>query len=81
MRRSKRKQIIPGFGLSMGITVTILSVIVLIPMASLAINAFSMGWSDFLKVVTSPRVVAGYRVSFGSAFVAAVVNAVFGVIV
>ncbi len=79
--RKSRKQVIPGFGLSMGVTITILSVIVLIPMASLALNASSMGFTKFIKVVTSQRVIAGYMISFSSSLAAAIVNAVFGVII
>lgn len=80
MGSRKRKQVIPGFGISMGITITLLSIIVLIPMASLAINASSMGLSKFLTTVTEKRVVAGYLVSFTCSFIAALINAVFGVI-
>lgn len=79
MKRS-RKQVIPGFGISMGVTLTLLSLIVLIPMASLVINASTMGFSTFWETVTDKRVVSGYYVSLLCAFTAAVVNAVFGVI-
>ncbi|MFT4146459.1 MAG: sulfate ABC transporter permease subunit CysT [Mobilitalea sp.] len=81
MSKVRRKQVIPGFGLSMGITITILSMIVLIPIASLAFNASSMGLAKFIKIVTNQRVIAGYMVSFSSSFIAAIINAVFGVII
>lgn len=80
MKRGKRKQVIPGFGISMGITLTLLSLIVLIPMASLAINASSIGIDKFFATVTDKRVVAGYMISFSSALIAGLINAVFGVI-
>lgn len=80
MTRKKRKQVIPGFGISMGITLAMLALIVLIPMASLAINASEMGWSAFVQTVTDKRVVSGYKVSFLCALIASAVNAVFGVI-
>ncbi len=80
MKRNKRKQVIPGFGISMGVTITLLSLIVLIPMASLVVNASTMGAQTFFDTVTDKRVVAGYLVSFSCALIAALVNAVFGVI-
>ncbi len=81
MRRSRKRQVIPGFGVSMGVTVTLLSLIVLIPMASLVINASQMGFHTFIATVTSNRVVSGYLVSFSCSLTAAVINAVFGVII
>ncbi|MDF2843557.1 MAG: cysT [Herbinix sp.] len=81
MRKVRRKQVVPGFGLSLGITITILSMIVLIPIASLALNASSIGLEKFIKIVTNQRVIAGYMVSFSSSFIAAIINAVFGVII
>lgn len=79
--KKRRKNVIPGFGLSMGITLTFLSVIVLIPMASIVINASNLDFKDFIEVVTAKRVLAGYGVSFMSAFIAATVNAFFGIII
>lgn len=80
MKRCKRKQVIPGFGISMGITLTLLSLVVLIPMASLVLNAQSMGIHTFLDTVTDKRVVSGYIVSFTSSLIAAIINGIFGVI-
>lgn len=80
MKLGKRKQVIPGFGISMGITITLLSIIVLIPMASLALNASSMGFDKFITTVTEKRVISGYLVSFTCSFIAGLINAVFGVI-
>ncbi len=81
MKWSKRRQVIPGFGISMGVTITLLSLVVLIPMASLVLNASTMGVHTFIDTVTDKRVVNGYLVSFSCALIAAVINAVFGVII
>ncbi|MBM4312187.1 MAG: sulfate ABC transporter permease subunit CysT [Deltaproteobacteria bacterium] len=77
-----RKRVLPGFGMTMGFTLTYLSLMVLIPLAGLFIMSARMSWADFLhKAVLDPRVLAAYRLSFGSAFIAALINAVFGFIV
>lgn len=74
------KSAIPGFGLTMGLTITWLSLIVLIPLSTVFIRSAGMGWSDFAAAGFSPRAIAAYKVSFGTAFAAALVNAVFGLI-
>ena len=79
-KTKKAKRVIPGFGLSMGVTVSILSIIVLIPLASLVIYTAQMSWSDFIDTVTSERVVASYQVSLITAFIASAINAVMGLI-
>ncbi|WP_374406069.1 sulfate ABC transporter permease subunit CysT [Pelagerythrobacter sp.] len=76
-----RKSIIPGFGLTMGFTLAWLSLIVLIPLSTVFIRAAGMGPAEFLEVGFSDRAVAAYKVSFGTALAAALVNAVFGMIV
>jgi sulfate transport system permease protein len=76
--RSKSFQILPGFGLSLGYTLTYLSLIVLIPLAALFLRTSELSWAQFLKIATSDRAVASYRVTFGCAFIAAVINAVMG---
>lgn len=79
-KTKKAKRVIPGFGLSMGVTISILSIIVLIPLASLVIYTAQMSWSDFIDTVTSERVMASYRVSLITAFIASAINAVMGVV-
>lgn len=79
--RKGRKSIIPGFGLTMGFTLAWLSLIVLIPLSTVFIRAAGMGLSDFIDVGFSDRAIAAYKVSFGTAVAAALVNAVFGMIV
>ena len=76
----KRKSIIPGFGISLGITITILSIIVLIPMCSLVVFTSKLSFSEFLHTITRPRILSGYYVSISTAFIASVVNAVMGLI-
>ncbi|CDM69905.1 Sulfate ABC transporter, inner membrane subunit CysT [Clostridium bornimense] len=81
MGKSKKRAVIPGYKVSMGVTITFLSLIVLIPLASLAINASGMGFNKFISTVTNPRVIAAYKVSFLCAFIATIVNSFFGVII
>lgn len=76
----KRRSVLPGFGLTLGYTILYLSLIVLIPLAALFAKSASMGWADFWAAVSHPRVVASYKLTFGTSFAAALVNAVFGFI-
>ncbi|MDO8303805.1 MAG: sulfate ABC transporter permease subunit CysT [Sedimentisphaerales bacterium] len=77
----KQHSIIPGFGLTMGYSILYLSLIVLIPLAAMFLSAGSMSFSDFWSTVTSARVLASYKLSFGASFAGALINAVFGLIV
>ena len=77
----RKASVLPGFGLTFGYTTFFLSAIVLLPLAALALSAASMHWSDFLRVVTSPRALGSYRLSFGASLLAASINAVFGFII
>jgi sulfate transport system permease protein len=76
-----KRQVIPGFGITMGYTVTYLSLIVLIPLAALFIKSAGLGWEDFWKAVSNPRVVASYKLTFGASLIAAIINAVCGFVV
>jgi sulfate transport system permease protein len=80
MRHSSRS-VLPGFGLSLGITCTYLSLMVLLPLATVFARTTDLSWADFWATVTNPRVVASYRVTFGASFLAALVNTVFGLLV
>lgn len=71
---------LPGFNLTMGLTLFYLSGIVLIPMAALFLKTTQMSWADFWDVVTRDRAMAAYRLTFGASFIAALINAVFGTI-
>lgn len=79
MKKAKDR-IIPGFGLSMGVTLTILSIIVLIPLASLVVFTAKMSPGEIWNVITRARVVASFKVSFFTALTASLINAVMGVI-
>lgn len=73
-----RRRILPGFGLSLGFTLAYLGLIVLIPLSAAFLRASGMSWDDFISAVTSPRVMASYRLSFGVSLLAATVNMFFG---
>lgn len=75
---SKTKSIIPGFGLSTGITISYISFIILIPFVSIVLIAAHMTWGAFWEAALDPRILAGYRVSFSCSAMAAVINGVFG---
>jgi sulfate transport system permease protein len=77
----KQRSILPGFGLSMGFTLLYLSLIVLIPLSALFLRTTVLSWEQFWATVTDPRVLASYRLSFGASAVAALINAVFGLVV
>ncbi|MEY4257060.1 MAG: hypothetical protein RLZZ141_2287 [Pseudomonadota bacterium] len=76
----RRRSAIPGFGLSLGVTVSLLSLVVLIPLSAVILKASGQSFSEFIEAGFSPRALGAYRLSFGAAFVAAAVNAVFGVL-
>ena len=75
---TRQTRVLPGFGLSLGYTLVYLSLLVLIPLSVVFVKSASLGWSEFWAVVTAPRVVASYKLSFGAALLAAAINAVFG---
>jgi len=77
----RRATVLPGFGLSLGITLVYLSLVVLIPLSAAFIKTAGLTWPAFWDIVTAPRVVASYRLTFGASFLAAIVNAVFGLLV
>jgi sulfate transport system permease protein len=79
-RKRGKLRVIPGFGLSMGVTLSFLSLIVLIPLASVVISASDLGWKGFFSAILTRRILAGFKVSFLCSLVAASINAVFGVI-
>lgn len=81
LRTLKQPSVVPGFGLTLGFTVFYLSVIVLIPMSAMVLKSTTMGWPAFWAAVSSPQVIAAYKLSFGASAVAASLNAVFGFIV
>ena len=78
--RSKEESIIPGFSLTLGMTLMYLGLIVLIPISMIFIQTSNMSFSDYWATVTSPRVVASYKLSIGAALAAALINGVFGLL-
>lgn len=79
-RRATRR-VLPGFHLTLGYALLYLSLIVLIPLSALVFKTLSMGWPEFVEAVSSPRVLASYRLTFGASLIAALVNLVFGLLV
>lgn len=75
---ASKKHVLPGFGTSVGWSVTWVSLLVLLPLAALVGKTVSGGWEHFWETITDPEVVATYRVSFGISFIAALINGVFG---
>lgn len=74
-------RVMPGFRLSLGFTLFYLSLIVLIPLSAVFLKTFTMSWDAFVAAVTSDRVMASYRLTFGAALIAAILNVFFGGIV
>ncbi|MGA9173751.1 MAG: sulfate ABC transporter permease subunit CysT, partial [Thermoactinomyces sp.] len=80
-KKVKKKSIIPGFGLSMGYTLVYLSLIVLIPLSLIFYKTASLSWTEYWDVITDPRVIASYRLTFTASFAAALINAFFGTLI
>ncbi|MDP2066589.1 MAG: sulfate ABC transporter permease subunit CysT [Burkholderiaceae bacterium] len=79
--RRPARRVLPGFRLTLGFTLFYLSLIVLIPLSALVFKTFTLSWEQFWAAISSPRVVASYRLTFGASLIAALVNAVFGLLV
>ena len=77
----KRHSVLPGFDLALGFALLYISLIVLLPLSAAFLKTFTMTWPAFWDAVSSPRVVATYRLTFGASFAAALLNAFFGLIV
>ncbi len=77
----KQQSVIPGFGLTMGITILYITLLILIPVAMVFVNSSSLGLKSFWEIASSERVVASLKVSFGTSFLAAAINAVFGLLI
>jgi sulfate transport system permease protein len=80
-RRRSSQRVLPGFNITLGFTLLYLSLIVLIPLSALVFKTFTLTWDQFWVAISSPRVLASYRLTFGASFIAAVVNTVFGLLV
>jgi len=77
----KRHTVLPGFDLALGFSLLSISLIVLIPLSAAFLRTFVLTWPEFLDATTTPRVLASYRLTFGASFLAALLNAFFGLIV
>jgi sulfate transport system permease protein len=80
VKKAKKRRVIPGFGLSMGVTLAMVSCIVLIPLASLVVYTAQLSFSDFIGTITRPRVLSSFYVSFLTAFIASLINGVMGLV-
>lgn len=78
--KKRNRSVIPGFGISMGVTLAMLGLIVLIPLASLIVFTLEMNFHEFIETITRERVLAGFKVSFLTAMIASLINAVMGLI-
>jgi sulfate transport system permease protein len=81
MPRLRQHSVIPGFGLTLGYTLSYLSLIVLIPLAALVARGTNQPWADFSAAVFDPRTLAAWRLTFGTSFLAAIIDAAFGLII
>jgi sulfate transport system permease protein len=77
----RQHSVLPGFGLTVGYTTFFLSAVVLIPLAAMVIKASSLSFDEFMAVLLDPRVVASYKLTFGTSLLAALINLVFGFII
>lgn len=77
---SKRSRVLPGFGLSLGFTVTYLTLIVLIPLAAVFIKSYGIGWDGLIEILTSERIIQSLKLSFSTALIAATINLFFGLL-
>jgi len=80
LKKSKQHNVLPGFGLSLGYTLLYLSLIVLIPLSAAFIKTTAFTFEEFWHVVTAPRVMASYKLTFGASLIGALINAVFGLL-
>jgi sulfate transport system permease protein len=79
--RLRQHSVVPGFGLTLGYTLTYLSLIVLIPLAALVVKGTAQPWARFADAAFDPRTLAAWRLTFGTALIASLIDAVFGLIV
>ena len=78
VEKRRTRRVLPGFNLSLGYTVVYLSLMVLIPLSAVFLKTATLSWEQFWGIVTAPRVVASYQLSFGASLLAASLNTVFG---
>jgi sulfate transport system permease protein len=81
MQKLREHSVLPGFGISLGYTISYLSLIVLIPLSALVAKGTAQPWSEFSAAVFDSRTLAAWRLTFGTAFAAAIVDAIFGLVI
>ena len=77
----KRHSVLPGFDLALGFALMYVSLLVLIPLSAAFLKTFTLTWGQFVDAVATPRAIASYRLTFGASFLAALLNAAFGLVV
>lgn len=80
MARRHGKHLLPGFGLTLGVSLLYLSLIIVLPLLAMLLKVGGMGWNDFWRIAASNRALAAYRITFGSAFIATILNGLFGLL-
>ena len=81
LKKYRHRRVLPGFGLTMGFTLFYLSLLILIPLAGVFFKATEDGWQHLWAAISDPRAIASYRITFGASLAAALINAVFGLLV
>ena len=76
----RRRRVLPGFGLAMGVALTYFALVILLPLVAMAIKTASLGWEQYWRIVTAPRSLASFRITLTAALVATVVNAAVGLL-
>lgn len=79
--RFKQPSVLPGFGLTLGFTITYVTLLILIPLAGLFLYTTKLSWHQFVATIIDPQVLASFRLSFGASFLAALINVIFGFII
>ncbi len=78
--RADNRRLLPGFGLTMGVTLVYVTIIIVLPLAAMLLKSASLGWPEFWRVISSRRSISAYWITFSSAALATLLNAVFGLL-
>ena len=80
MAQKRSKHLLPGFGLTLGVSMLYLTIIIVLPLLAMLLKVGGMGWEEFWRIVASKRSLAAYRITFSSALIATVFNGIFGLL-
>ena len=80
MAQKRSKHLLPGFGLTLGVSMLYLTIIIVLPLLAMLLKVGGMGWEEFWRIVASNRSLAAYRITFSSALIATVFNGIFGLL-